>query len=106
MGWQYKKGDVVSWKQRDRQLRPNLNISDYDKEMKQLTYLYLEHKINVKIFVDKRRKIKDKYFYLSKFITCTGVSTIVEKLDIGVDNNSYYVLDNNRLINSNQLKLI
>jgi len=80
MWWHYKEGDKVSWKQRDRKIRPNMDVSDFrERELKLCKRL-------------KSKKISTTHFttriivYLSQIIT--KFATI---------NNS---------INSNQLKLI
>ena len=106
MWWHYKEGDKVSWKQRDRKIRPNIDVSDYREREDRLYKLFESKKISARVFFNRYNKLKDKYFYKANFVTNTGVNLVVRQVENTLDNNTYYLLDNGRVINSNQLKLI
>ena len=106
MWWHYKEGDKVSWKQRDRKIRPNMDVSDYKEKEYKLRKLFQSKKINARVFIDKTIELKDTYFYKGYFETNSGVNLVVRQIENTRDNNTYYLLDNGRVIISNQLKLI
>jgi|DEB0MinimDraft_4_1074332.scaffolds.fasta_scaffold14026_5 hypothetical protein len=106
MWWHYKEGDKVSWKQRDRKVRPNMDVSDYKEKRYKLTKLFQSKKINVRVYFDKSIELEDKYFYKGYFETNSGVNLVVRQIENTINNNTYYLLDNGRVIISGQLKLI
>lgn len=106
MWWHYKEGDKVSWKQRDRKIRPNMDVSDFIEREDRLYKLFDSKKISVRVFFNRHKKLEDKYFYKANFVTNTGVNLVVRQVENTLDNHTYYLLDNGRVINSNQLKLI
>jgi len=106
MWWHYKEGDKVSWKQRDRKVRPNMDVSDYKEEEYKLRKLFFSEKISGAVYLKKTIELEDKYFYKGYFESNSGVNLVVRQIENTVDNNTYYLLDNQRVIISGQLKLI
>jgi len=109
MWWHYKEGDKVSWKQRDRKIRPNMDVSDFRERELKLCKRLKSKKISTNVFYESYIELEDKYFYKANFVTNTGVNLVVRQVEFNLnnkDNNTYYLLDNGRVINSNQLKLI